>query len=96
VLDTVLQLNDKFAILAIEGVLSMLNSKGGQEVGLLGRLAASSDATVLQDVLEDVGKLAGWIVQRWWKMNGLSEALRRLEAANATTVCGTNSQKLMT
>jgi hypothetical protein len=54
VLDTVWQLNDNFAGLAIKGILSMLNSEGCQELGPLRGLATSSDATVLQDVPEDV------------------------------------------
>jgi hypothetical protein len=57
--DTIWQLNDNFAILGIEGVLSMLNNKGCQELGRLRDLAGSHDATVLEDVLEDVHKLVG-------------------------------------
>jgi hypothetical protein len=56
-LDTVWQLNDNFAVLGIEGVLTMLNDKGCQELGQLHDLAASHDAAVLQDVPEDVRKL---------------------------------------
>jgi hypothetical protein len=52
--DTIWQLNDNFTILVVEGILSMLNNKGSQELGRLHRLAASSDAAVLQDVPEDV------------------------------------------
>jgi hypothetical protein len=64
----------------------MLNGEGCQELGRLHGLAASSDTTVLQDVPEDVWKLAGWIVRSWWKTHGLPKALCRLEAANVTTV----------
>jgi hypothetical protein len=53
-------------------------------------LAASHDTAVLQDVPEYVRKLAGWIMQRWWKLHGLLEALRRLEAAHTTTVGDTD------
>jgi hypothetical protein len=51
--DTVWLLNDNFVIQAIEGVLSMLNSEGCQELSSLCRLAGSNDATVLQDVPKD-------------------------------------------
>jgi hypothetical protein len=45
--DTVWQWNGNFAILAIEGVLSMLNGKGCQELGRLHGLTFSSDAAVV-------------------------------------------------
>jgi hypothetical protein len=83
--DTVWQLNDNFTVLAVEGILSMLNNEGCQ-LGHLHDWAASSDVAILQNVLEDVRKLAGRLVWRWWKPNGLHEALRRLEVANAMTV----------
>jgi hypothetical protein len=57
--NTVWQLNDNFAMLAVEGILNMLNNKGCQELGRLHELATSSDAAVLQNVSEDVRKLAG-------------------------------------
>jgi hypothetical protein len=52
--DTVWRLNDNFAILGIKGVLNMLNDEGCQELYRLHDLAASHDATVLEDVPEDV------------------------------------------
>jgi hypothetical protein len=94
--DTVWQLNDNFAILAIEGVLNMLNSEGCQELSHLHGLAASSNASILQDVPGDVQKLVGRIELRWWKVHGLPEALRWLEVANITTVSDTNNWKLST
>jgi hypothetical protein len=76
--DTVWQLNDNFTILAIEGILSMLNHEGCQELGRLRGLAASSDTTMLEDVREEVQKLAERVVQKWWKTHGSPEALRQL------------------
>jgi hypothetical protein len=61
--DTVWQLNDNFAILGIEGIFNMLNGEGCQELGRLHDFAASRNAAVLQDVPEDVRKLAGQIVR---------------------------------
>jgi hypothetical protein len=55
-------------------------------LGQLRDLATSCDAVVLEDVPEDVHKLAGQIVRRWWKPHGLPQAPRRLEAAHAVTV----------
>jgi hypothetical protein len=86
VLDTVWWLNDNFAVLGIEGVLNMLNGKGCQELTRLRDLAISRDATVLEDAPDDVHRLAGRIVRKWWKLHGLPDALRRLEAACAATV----------
>jgi hypothetical protein len=40
-------LNDNFVVLAIEGILNMLNNEGCQELSCLRRLAASSDASVM-------------------------------------------------
>jgi hypothetical protein len=60
--DTVWRLNDNFAILGIEGVLSMLNNEGCRELGQLHDLAGSCDAAVLEDLPEDVHKLLGQIV----------------------------------
>jgi hypothetical protein len=57
--DTVWQLNDNFIILAIEGILNMLNNEGCQELGYLHELAASSNASIVQDVPDNVQKLAG-------------------------------------
>jgi uncharacterized coiled-coil protein SlyX len=62
VLDTVWRLNDNSTILGMEGVLSMLKGEGCQELGWLHDLSGSRDATTLEEVPEDVHKLAGRIV----------------------------------
>jgi hypothetical protein len=62
--DTVWRLNDNFTILAIESVLNMLHGEGCQELSRLRDLATSRDVVVLENVPEDMRKLAGWIVQR--------------------------------
>jgi hypothetical protein len=69
----------------------MLNDEGCQELGRLRDLVASHDVVVLQDVPEDVRKLAGWIVRKWWKSHGLPEALRQLEATHTTMVSDANN-----
>jgi hypothetical protein len=69
----------------------MLNGEGCQELGWLHDLAASHSTAILEDVLEDVHKLAGWIVRKWWKPHGLLEALRQLEVAHAMTVSGSSN-----
>jgi hypothetical protein len=89
--DTIWQLNDNFTILAIEGVSNMLNNEGCQELGHLHELAAFSDAAVLQDVSENVLKLPGRLVRKWWKPNGLCKALHHLEVANTTTIIDADS-----
>jgi hypothetical protein len=86
VLDIVWRLNDNFTILGIEGVLSMLNGEGRQELGRLHDLVGSSDASVLEEVLEVVHKLVGQIMRRWWKPHGLPEALCKLKEAHTKTV----------
>jgi hypothetical protein len=84
--DTVWQLNNNLVILGINGVLNMLNNEWCQELGRLCYLAASRDVAVLQDVPEGVHKLAGQIVQKWWRPHGLPKAFRRLVAAHAVIV----------
>jgi hypothetical protein len=54
-------------------------------------LAASHDTAVLEDVPEDVHRLAERIVRRWWKPHGLPEALHWLEAAHAVTISDSNN-----
>jgi hypothetical protein len=45
--DTMLQVNVNFVVLAIEGVLNMLNGAGCQELSHLCGLAPSSDASII-------------------------------------------------
>jgi hypothetical protein len=51
---TVWQLNNNVIILAIEGILNMLNDVGFKELSYLRRLAASSVASIVQDIPDDV------------------------------------------
>jgi hypothetical protein len=48
--DTVWQLNNNFIVLAIEGILNMLNNEGCQELSRLCGLAASSYTSVMLDI----------------------------------------------
>jgi hypothetical protein len=89
-LNTIWQLNDNFVVLGIKGVLNMLNGEGCQELGHLRDLAASRDATILQDVPKDVQKLVKRIVRRWWKPHGLPEALHQLEVAHTAMISDTD------
>jgi hypothetical protein len=84
-LGTVWKLNDNFIILAIEGVLNMLHGVGYQELPQLRELTALSNVSIVENVPTDVRRLAGRLVQKWWKNHGLAEALRRLEAGNTKT-----------
>jgi hypothetical protein len=82
--------------LAIEGILNMLNNEGCQELSRHYGLTTSSDASTVQDVPDDMRKLVGRIMRRWWKTHGLPEALRRLEVANVETVSDVNGWGLAT
>jgi hypothetical protein len=57
--DMVWRLADNFTVLGIVGVLNMLNGEGCQELTRLHDLAGSRNATVLEDVTDDVHRLAG-------------------------------------
>jgi hypothetical protein len=72
---------NNFIILAIKVVLNMLNVTGCQELSHLCGLAPS-DASIMQNVPTDVQRLAGRLVQKWWKIQGLPVALRRLDIAD--------------
>jgi hypothetical protein len=65
--DNVWRLNDNFVVLAIKGVLNLLNDAGCQELAQLRGLAASSDASVVKNIPNDVWRLAGCLVQKWWE-----------------------------
>jgi hypothetical protein len=69
--DTVWWLKNNSAILAIEGILNMLHGEGCQELSRPCDLAASRDVMVLENIQEDVRKLAGRNVRRWWKPHRL-------------------------
>jgi hypothetical protein len=51
--------------MGIEGVSNILNGKGCQELGQLRNLAAFCGSSALEDVPDDVHKLAWQIVRRW-------------------------------
>jgi phage host-nuclease inhibitor protein Gam len=72
---TVLQLNDNFIMLAIEGVLNMLHGTNCQELPKLRELAASSNVSIIEDVAVEVRKLAGCLVRRWWKLGPCMKTL---------------------
>jgi hypothetical protein len=84
---TVWQLNDNFIVLAIEGVLNMLNGASCQELSWLHELAASSDVSVIENVPADVRKLAVHLVRKWWINMDFRRPL--LEVGNAETVSST-------
>jgi hypothetical protein len=64
----------------------MLNDEGCKKLSWLRDLAGCRDAVVLEDVPENVHKLAGQIVRKWWKPHCLPEALCRLEEACVETI----------
>jgi hypothetical protein len=50
-----------------------------RELSTLCDLAASSDASIIEDVPTEVQKVIRHLVWRWWKYHGLAKALCRLE-----------------
>jgi hypothetical protein len=73
----------------------MLHSSGYQELSKLCDLAASSNASVVDNVLAEVLKIVGHLVRQWWKDHGLPEALRRLEGGNTEMVSRANTYGCM-
>jgi hypothetical protein len=73
----------------------MLNGEGCQELTQLRDLPIFRATAILEDVPDDVHRLAGWIVRKWWKPHGLLDALHRLEEARAATVSDFSNWELM-
>jgi hypothetical protein len=80
------QLNYNFVVLTIEVVLNMLHSLDCKELSGPRQLAASSDASIIENILVEVQKIVDRLVHRWWKKHVLLEALCRLEKDNKNTL----------
>jgi hypothetical protein len=65
---------------SMAGVLGMLVDSGCEHLPELRPLAATSDASLLRDIPEEIPRIVGRLVRRWWTNHGLPECLRRLKA----------------
>jgi hypothetical protein len=75
--------NKNISCFAMAGsILKMLEVSGCGHVSELWPMAVSSDASVLRDILEDIKKITGRLVRRWWTNHGLPECMRHLKEDN--------------
>jgi hypothetical protein len=74
---TFMRANKNFACYAIAGVLRMLQESNCEHLLELHTLAASSNASSLDDIPPEVQRIMGWLMHRW-SQNGLPGASRRL------------------
>jgi hypothetical protein len=76
--DTFAEANKNITCFVVADILRMLEDSGCGHVPKLQPLVVSSDASVLRDIPEDVQKVAGRLVRRWWTNHGLPECMHRL------------------
>jgi hypothetical protein len=80
--DTFAEANKNITCFVVAAILRMLEDSGCGHVIELQPLAVLSDVAVLRDISEDVQKITGWLVRRWWTNHGLPECMRRLKEDN--------------
>jgi hypothetical protein len=85
--DTFMEANISCFIVA--GVLRMLEDSSCEQLPELCSLAASSDASLLRDILEEIERIAGHLVQRSWTNHDLLECMRHLKEENQVSFAST-------
>jgi hypothetical protein len=86
-----------FVCYAVVGILRMLYDNGCDHIEGLQTVMASYDASILQHLSEELTKLTGRLVKKWWMKHGLPDVTnrfhKRLEVrifsvcCNALTFC---------
>jgi hypothetical protein len=71
-LDAIAKANKNFLVYCLVGVLKMLQERAGCcHLDRLENIMATCDASILDEVPEDISKLSPCIVKRWWSSYGL-------------------------
>jgi hypothetical protein len=83
---TFAEANKNITCFAVAGILKMLEETGCERVPELRRLAASSDASLLKEIPEDIRKIAGKLVRRWWTHHGLPFCMQHLNEDNQVSI----------
>jgi hypothetical protein len=72
--DAIAKANKNFLVYCLVGVLKMLQwHVNFYHIDGLGAIMNSSDASILDEVPDDIGKLAARIIKRWWSSYGLPD-----------------------
>jgi hypothetical protein len=74
--------NKNISYFIVAGILKMLAGVGCEHISELWKLAVLSDASLLPEILEDIGKIAGKLVRRWWMNHGLPYWMQHLKEEN--------------
>jgi hypothetical protein len=78
--DVIVKANKNFLVYCLVGVLKMLQGHANwSHINGLGTIMNLCDASIQDEVLDDIAKLAARIVKRWWSSYGLpyvTEAFR--------------------
>jgi hypothetical protein len=86
---TITKANKNFVCYAIVGVLRMLYDSSCEHLEGLQSVMAVCDASILEDLPQELSKLTGRIVKRWWARHGLPEAshcLRRVPEVSISSM----------
>jgi hypothetical protein len=67
---------------AVSGIVKMLKGVCCEHVPKLLSLAASSDASLIKTISEDIRKIVGRLVRRWWTHHGLPYCMDRPKEDN--------------
>jgi hypothetical protein len=80
--NTFTEANKNITCFVVASILKMLEESSCGHVPELQILVASSDASMLSDIPEDIGKITGRLVRRWWTHHGLLYCMCRLKEDN--------------
>jgi hypothetical protein len=87
---TIVKANKKIVCYAIIGVLRMLYDNGCDHIEGLQTIMGLCDASILQDLPEELTKLMGRLVKKWWTEHGLSDVtncFRKRQQVRIFLVC---------
>jgi hypothetical protein len=97
--DVIVKANKNFLVYRLIGVLKMLQGHAEcHHIEGLGTIMNTCDASILDELPEDIGKLAAHIVKRWWSSHGLpsvTEGFHMFGAYNTLITCTNMSIKCM-
>jgi hypothetical protein len=74
--------NENITCYVLIGIFKMLVGEVCEHLLELKKLALSCDASLLQDVPNDLGRIAKKLVKNWWTKHGLPYCMQKMEEEN--------------
>jgi hypothetical protein len=74
-LATIVKVNKNFVCYAFVGVLRMLYDNSCDHIEGLQSIMASCDSSILQDLPEELTKLMGQLLKKWWTEQGMPDVM---------------------